>query len=169
MVDIPPPQAYYPGGFLWTRVDQRGLRGSSPARIDDKGRLKVPTVFRGVIHDQQGPDVFVTSLTGECVRIYPMKVWLEIEQKLTQIPSNHPARLKFLDRVNYYGQTSELDSQGRVVIPPLLRDSATMVGDVRVFGRIEYLEVWNEQRFAERLRREPWSDDDGLKLSEFGI
>jgi MraZ protein len=154
---------------LWTKVDQRGLRGSSPARIDDKGRLKVPTVFRGVIHDQPGPDVFVTSLTGECVRIYPMNVWFEIEQKLTQIPSNHPARLKFLDRVNYYGQTSELDSQGRVVIPPLLRDSATMVGDVRVFGRIDYLEVWNEQRFAERLRREPWSDDDGLKLSEFGI
>ena len=169
MVDIPSPRAYYPGGFLWTRVDQRGLRGSSPARIDDKGRLKVPTVFRGVIHDQQGPDVFVTSLTGECVRIYPMTVWLEIEQKLTQIPSNHPARLRFLDRVNYYGQTSELDSQGRVVIPALLRESATMVGDVRVFGRIDYLEVWNEQRFVEKLRREPWSDDDGLTLSEFGI
>jgi MraZ protein len=169
MVDIPLPRAYYPGGFLWSKVDHIGLRGSSPARIDDKGRLKVPTVFRGVIHDQKGPDVFVTSLTGECVRIYPMNVWLGIEQKLTQIPSNHPARLKFLDRVNYYGQTSELDSQGRVVIPPLLRESASIVGDVRVFGRIEYLEVWNEQQFAERLRREPWSDDDGVKLSEFGI
>jgi MraZ protein len=150
-------------------VDQRGLRGSSPARIDDKGRLKVPTVFRGVINDQKGPDVFVTSLTGECVRIYPMNVWLEIEQKLTQMPANHPARLKFLDRVNYFGQTSELDSQGRIVIPPLLRESASIVGDVRVFGRIDYLEMWNEQRFAERLRREPWTDEDGLKLSEFGI
>ena len=126
-------------------------------------------MFRGVIHDQKGPDVFVTSLTGECVRIYPMTVWLATEQKLTQMPANHPARLKFLDRVNYYGQTSELDSQGRIVIPPLLRDSASIVGDVRVFGRIEYLEVWNEQRFAERLRREPWTDEDGLKLSEFGI
>ena len=72
-------------------MDQRALRGSSPARIDDKGRLKVPTIFRGVIHDQKGPDVFVTSLTGECVRIYPMPVWLEIEQKLSQIPGNHPA------------------------------------------------------------------------------
>jgi MraZ protein len=154
---------------LWTKVDQRGLRGSSAARIDDKGRLKVPTMFRGVIHDQKGADVFVTSLTGECVRIYPMTVWLEVEQKLTQMPSNHPARLKFLDRVNYYGQTGELDSQGRVVIPAHLRESATIIGDVRVFGRIEYLEVWNEQRFAERLRREPWTDEDGLKLSEFGI
>ena len=118
-------------------MDQKGLRGSSATRIDEKGRLKVPTIFRGVIQDQHGPDVFVTSLTGECVRIYPMNVWLETEQKLSQMPSNHPARLKFLDRVNYYGQTSELDSQGRIVLPALLRESASSVGDVRVFGRID--------------------------------
>ena len=81
-------------------------------------------MFRGVIQDQSGPDVFVTSVTGECVRIYPMQVWLEVERKLTQVPGSLPARLKFLDRVNYYGQTGELDVQGRVVIPAHLRESA---------------------------------------------
>ena len=105
-------QLYYPCGFLWSQVEQKGLRGSAPARIDDKGRLKVPTMFRGVIQDQQGPDVFVTSLTGECVRIYPMPVWLEIERKLSQMPGNHPSRLKFLDRVNYYGQTERARRPG---------------------------------------------------------
>jgi len=126
-------------------------------------------MFRGVIHDQHGPDVFVTSLTGESVRIYPIPVWLDIEQKLRLAPRNHPSILKFLDRVNYYGQTSELDGQGRVVIPAQLRDSASIVGDVRVFGRIEYLEVWNEERFAQKMHRESWTDEDGLRLSEFGI
>ena len=150
-------------------MEQKGLRGSFPARIDDKGRLKVPTVFRTVITDQQGPDVFVTSVTGECVRIYPMHVWLGIEDKLSKIPSNHPSRLKFLDRVNYYGQTGELDVQGRVVIPAHLRDSASIVGDVRVFGRIDYLEVWNDERFSQKLKNEPWMDDDGLRLAEHGI
>jgi len=150
-------------------VDKKGLRGSAPARIDDKGRLKVPTIFRGVIHDQQGPDVFVTSVAGESVLIYPMSVWLAIEQKLSQMPNNHPSRLKFLDRVNYYGQTGELDGQGRVVIPPALRDSAAIVGDVRVFGRINYLEVWNQDRFIQRLQQQPWTDDDGLRLSDHGI
>jgi MraZ protein len=150
-------------------VEQKGLRGSAPARIDDKGRLKVPTIFRTVIHDQQGPDVFVTSLTGDCVRIYPMPVWLEVERKLLEGSRNHPARLKFLDRVNYYGQSSELDVQGRIVIPTHLRDSATIVGDVRVFGRIDYLEVWNDERFAQKLQREPWTDDDGRNLAELGI
>ena len=154
---------------MWGEVEQRGLRGSSATRIDDKGRLKVPTIFRGVIQDQHGPDVFVTSVTGDSVRIYPMPVWLEVERKLTQMPGNHPARLKFLDRVNYFGQAGELDGQGRVLIPAHLRDRAAIVGDVRVFGRIEYLEVWNEERFAQRLDQEPWTDDDGLKLAEHGI
>ena len=150
-------------------MESKGLRGSATARIDDKGRLKVPTTFRGVIQDQQGPDVFVTSLTGECVRIYPMTVWLDVERKLLEGSRNHPARLKFLDRVNYYGQSSELDVQGRIVIPPHLRDSASIVGDVRVFGRIDYLEVWNDERFSQKLQREPWTDEDGRSLSELGI
>jgi MraZ protein len=150
-------------------VEQKGLRGSAPARIDDKGRLKIPTVFRGVIQDQQGPDVFVTSVEGDSVRIYPMPVWLAVEQKLSQMPNSHPSRLKFLDRVNYYGQTSELDGQGRIVIPPALRDSAAIVGDVRVFGRIDYLEVWNDDRFAQRMQQQPWTTDDALRLAEFGI
>jgi len=150
-------------------VEQKGLRGSAPARIDEKSRLKVPTIFRGAFHDGQGPDVFVTSLTGDSVRIYPMPVWLEIERKLAAMPANHPSRLKFLDRVNYYGQSSELDNQGRVVIPQTLRDSASIVGEVRVFGRIDYLDVWNEERFAQKLQRETWTDEDGLKLAEFGI
>ena len=150
-------------------MDQKGLRGSAATRIDDKGRLKLPTIFRGVIHDQHGPDVFVTSLTGECVRIYPLPVWLEVEQKLLAMPANHPSRLKFLDRVNYWGQSGELDGQGRVVIPAQLRDNASIVGDVRVFGRLEYLEVWNEERFVQKLQRDTWTDEDGMRLADHGI
>lgn len=148
---------------------KKGLRGSAPARIDEKGRLKVPTIFRGVISDHKGADVFVTSVEGTSVRIYPMPVWEEIEDRLSKMPNSHPSRLKFLDRVNYYGQAGELDGQGRVVIPAALRESAAIIGDVRVFGRINYLEVWNEERFAARLAQQPWTDDDGIRLAEHGI
>jgi len=150
-------------------MDQKGLRGSASARIDDKGRLKIPTQFRGLVRDQTGSDVFVTSLTGDCVRIYPMHVWLAVEQKVLEMPSNLPARLKFLDRVNFYGQEGELDGQGRVVISPLLREHAAIVGDVSVIGRINHLEVWNVERFNAKLVREPWGDRDGLKLSKHGV
>lgn len=150
-------------------MEHFGLRGSSPTRVDDKGRLKLPTTFRGVIQDHNGPDVFVTSVTGESVRIYPMAAWIELERKLVEAPGNHPSILKFLDRVSYYGQSSELDVQGRVVIPAQLRESASIIGEVRVLGRISYLEVWNEERYKQRLADNPWTDEDGLKLSEFGI
>ena len=145
------------------------LRGNSPARIDDRGRLKIPNGFRAFIEDAHGRELFVTSLHGDSVRIYPMPVWAGIEQKLAQMASSHPSRLKFLDRVNFFGQVSEIDSQGRVVIPQRLRDSATMVGEVDVFGQLNYLEVWNHERFVAKLQREPFTDEDARALSDLGL
>lgn len=145
------------------------LRGNSPAKIDDKGRLKVPNAFRAVIQKDHGPELFVTSLTGQSVRIYPMPVWLEVERRLAQVPSTHPARQRFLDRVNFYGQVGELDPQGRVLIQPRLRETALMNGEVDVLGQQSYLEVWNHERLVARLSAEPFTDDDAKALSDFGI
>ena len=145
------------------------LRGTSPAKIDDKGRLKVPNGFRALIQQTHGRDVYVTSLTGDNVRIYPMPVWHQIERKLAGMPSIHPSRLKFLDRVNYFGQATELDGQGRVVIHARLREAAGMNGEVDVFGQYNTLDVWNHERFIAKLQREPFTDDDARGLSEFGI
>jgi MraZ protein len=145
------------------------FRGNAPARIDEKGRLKVPNAFRALLESKYGRDLFLTSLTGEYVRIYPMPVWLEFEQKLAAVPSTNPSKLRFLDRVNYFGQAGELDTQGRIVLPVRLRDAATMNGDVDVLGVFNYLEVWNHDRFLTKLQREPYTDDDARALSEFGI
>jgi MraZ protein len=145
------------------------FRGHEITRIDDKGRLKVPNVFRSFLESKYGRDVFLTSLSGEDVRIYPMPVWTNIEEKLGKMPSTHPSRLRFLDRVNYYGQAAELDAQGRVLIPARLRETATMNGDVDVLGQYDYLNVWNHDRFLTKLQREPYTDDDARALSEFGI
>ncbi len=145
------------------------LRGNAPAKIDDKGRLKVPNGFRTLVQQSYGRDVFVTSLTGESVRIYPMPVWQGLEAKLGNMPSSHPARQRFLDRVNYYGQVGEIDAQGRVLIHGRLREAASMSGEVDVLGQFSYLEVWNHERFVAKLQRDPYSDDDARALAEFGI
>ena len=113
------------------------FRGNAPARIDEKGRLKVPNAFRTAIETKYGRALFITSLTGEYMRIYPMPVWLEIEEKLGATPSTNPARLRFLDRVNYFGQDAEFDTQGRVLVPFRLRESASMTGDVDVLGQLQ--------------------------------
>jgi MraZ protein len=145
------------------------LRGSYPAKIDDKGRLKIPNAFRAVVEDQHGAGLYLTSLSGDSVRIYPMTEWLAVEQRVSRMPSSHPARLKFLDRVNYFGQIGEFDVQGRVLIPARLREAAGVVGDVDVLGQISYLEVWSHERFVAKLKREPFTDDDARALAEFGI
>lgn len=145
------------------------LRGNYSAKIDDKGRLKIPNAFRALVEDQHGAGLYLTSLSGESVRIYPMPVWLGVEERLRRMPSTHPARLKFLDRVNYFGQLSEFDSQGRVSLPPRLRESAGMAGDVDVLGQVDYLEVWNHERLLAKFDREPFTDDDAKALAEFGI
>ena len=145
------------------------LRGNAPARIDDRGRLKVPSAFRALIQEQYGRELFVTSLSGDWVRIYPMPVWVEVERRLSQMPSTHPARTKFLDRVNFYGQVTEIDPQGRVLIQPRLRESAQMTGEVDVLGQQNLLEVWNHERFIAKLAGEPFTEADAKALADFGI
>ena len=145
------------------------LRGNHAAKIDDKGRLKLPNAFRSLVQGKHGTELFVTSLSGEYVRIFPMPVWLALEEKLARAPSTHPARVKYFDRVNYFGQTAELDAQGRVLIHQRLRDAAGMSGDVDVLGQYDTLDVWNHERFIAKMQREPYTDEDARALSEFGI
>jgi MraZ protein len=146
------------------------LRGNHPARIDDKGRIKVPNGFRTLVETQYGAELFVTSVTGEYVRLYPMPVWLEIERKLASVPSTNPSKLRFLDRVNFFGQALAMDKQGRVLIPQVLRETAAMAGEVSVLGLQNHMAVWNRRRLEERLfKKEPFTDEDGRALSEFGI
>ena len=145
------------------------FRGHEITKIDEKGRLKVPNVFRSHLESKYGREVFLTSVTGEYVRVYPMPIWIELEDKLGKMPSTHPSRLRYLDRVNFFGQVAELDAQGRLLIPARLRDTATMSGDVDVLGQLSYLDVWNHDRFMTKLQREPYTDEDARALSEFGI
>ena len=145
------------------------LRGNYSAKIDDKGRLKIPSAFKALVVDQHGSGLYLTSLTGDSVRIYPMPVWLGVEERLRRMPSTHPSRLKFLDRVNYFGQLSDFESQGSVSLPPRLRSSAGMAGEVDVLGQVDYLEVWNHDRLLAKFDREPFNDDDAKALAEFGI
>ena len=145
------------------------LRGNQRATIDNKGRLKIPAGFRADIEDSWGSDFYVTSIIGDSVRIYPLSVWQEIEERLAGIPAFNPTKKKFLDRVSYYGQGSSMDKQGRILIPSLLRESAHMTGEVAVLGKLNYLDVWNDERFRSRLESDPFTDEDEQVISELGV
>ena len=141
------------------------LRGNYQARVDDKGRVKIPAAFLEELR-QQGNKFYVTSETGESARVYPMKAWNEIEAKLEKLPSYNRAKQRFLTQTNYYGQVVELDAQGRILVPPILREAANTRGDVFVMGNLDHLQIWNNARFAEMRKASTITAED---LSELGI
>ena len=145
------------------------LRGNAPATIDDKGRLKIPTVFRAEIEVTWGSDFYVTSVTGDSVLVYPLPVWHEIEQKLANLPSLNPTKKKFLDRTNYYGQLASMDKSGRILIPTLLREKAQMTGEVAVLGNLSNLEIWNHERFMGSIKEDGFNESDMEALGLLGI
>ncbi len=146
------------------------LRGNYTARVDEKGRLKVPTEFRAVLDlNFPGGQFYITSLDGQCARIYPMSEWKKIEEKLAALPSMNPVREKLLRRSNYYGQVVDMDGQGRVLMPAVLREAAEMKGSVAVMGYLRYLEVWNQERLVADMQAKPFTDEDQQALSDLGI
>ena len=144
------------------------LRGNCPAKVDEKGRLKVPTAFLEAL-TEFGNQFYITSPTGESARIYPMKVWAEIEDKLAAVSSQNAAKRKFLKRTSYFGQTVELDAQGRLLIPAVLREAAQTKADVDVLGTLDYLEVMNHTRVLDELKNEPYTSEDAKALEDLGI
>jgi MraZ protein len=141
------------------------LRGNHEARVDEKGRVKIPADFLEELREY-GNKFYVTSESGECANVYPMKVWNGIEEKLAKIPSHHKAKQKYLTQTNYYGGVVELDSQGRILVPPILREAAKIKGDVFVMGSLELIQIWNGERFAEMRKNSVLTDED---LAELGI
>jgi transcriptional regulator MraZ len=144
------------------------LRGNYPAKVDEKGRVKIPAAFLEALQEY-GNKFYVTSENGDYVRVYPMKIWNEIEEKLARLSSHNRTKQKFLTRTNYYGQVVELDGQGRILVPSILRESAQMRGDVDVLGNLTYLEIWNHTRFLDNLKASPITDEDEKTLDELGI
>ena len=145
------------------------FRGSAAAKIDDKGRLKIPTGFRRHLEDRFGREVFVTSVFGDSVMVYPLPVWEEFEERLAALPATDITKRHFLERVAYFGHQGQMDAQGRVLVPQLLRESAEMTGEVVVSGRLDHLEVWNHQRLKDRFADKPFTDEDFEYLSERGV
>ncbi len=145
------------------------FRGNHPTRVDEKGRLKVPSEFKRVIDEKYALRFYITSLDGKVAQIYPFEEWERIEQKLASLSTFNPTKKKFLNRVNYYGQVVEMDGQGRLLIPQILRESAQIRGEVAVLGQLTYLEVRNLEAFRREIEEQAFTDEDTKTLDELGI
>ncbi|MBS1853258.1 MAG: division/cell wall cluster transcriptional repressor MraZ [Acidobacteria bacterium] len=145
------------------------FRGNHPTRVDEKGRLKVPAEFKRVVDEKYSTKFYITSLDGKVAQVYPFEEWERIEQKLAGLSTFNPTKKKFLERVNYWGQEVEMDGQGRLLVPQLLRDAAQIKGEVAVLGNLTYLEVRNLELFRKQIEDEQFTPEDEKTLDELGI
>lgn len=145
------------------------LMGHSPAKVDQKGRIKVPTAFRSIIEDRYGSECFITSTDGERAMIYPLQVWRELNARLLKVPSSSVSKRKFMERANYFGQLGTIDAQGRLLIPQILRQEADLEGEVVVLGNVDHLVVWSNEKIVQRIEQEPLTDEDYKELELHGV
>jgi MraZ protein len=145
------------------------FRGNHPTRVDEKGRLKLPAEFKRRIDEKYTGRFYITSKDGQVVKIFPMQEWEQIEQKLAKISDFDASKRKLMDFYNFYGSEAEMDAQGRLLLPQILREKANVMGDVVVFGMQTYLEVANRETFVANMSANPLTAEDEKKLAEFGL
>ena len=140
-------------------------RGSAETTVDEKGRFKVPAVFRAEIEDTYGTEFFVTSIDGADVLVYPMPIWNAIEEKLAALPAVHRAKQKFLTRVNTFGGAAKMDGQGRLLVPALLRESSGLAGEALVLGQTDHLRLVEKSKHLSAIKAGTFTDEDYDELS----
>ncbi len=145
------------------------LRGSSPATVDAKGRMKIPSQYRAYLESEFGTAFYVTSVDGAVARIYPLTVWEENEKKLNELSSLSAAVDNFYTMTGFYGKEVELDSQGRILLPATLRKDTNINGEVMVLGKLHFLEVVNMADVRSKVEKSKLSKENMQELSTHGI
>ncbi len=145
------------------------FRGTFTAKIDEKDRLKMPAAFRKLLSEEYSDDIYITSMDGKKALLYPLKVWNELEERISRLPKMNPAKERFLRVTNYFGLQSQLDSQGRTGLPSILREKAELNGEVIIMGMQDHFEIWNHERFNAELAEQPFTEDDRRILAEEGL
>jgi len=140
------------------------FRGGYPASIDAKGRLKLPTRLREQLEAGYGREVFVCSFFPWELRIFPLPVWEGWEARLDGLNPFDPVAMKVIELVNY-GQQVEVDDQGRLLVPQLLRETVEVDGEVVVSGRINHLAVTRRERAARLLTNASLSQEELVTLA----
>lgn len=136
------------------------FRGNNPAKVDDKGRLKIPSAFKTLLDAANVTQLYITSTDGRKAEIWPLPEWEKREKLLAEHSNLDDAVEKYLNLTSYYGQQVEMDSQSRVVLPQKLRDKGKLDAEVVVLGKLVYLEVQNEKEFEQGLAAYEMTADD---------
>jgi MraZ protein len=130
------------------------FRGANKLTLDAKGRMVMPTRYRERLQELCGGKLVITVDKEQCLLIYPLPDWEEIERKLMRLPSLN-AQARRLQRLMVgHATDTDLDAHGRLLLPPNLREFSLLKRDAMLIGQGMRFELWDEARWNER--RDEW-------------
>src|SRR5487761_574604 len=127
------------------------FRGANKLTLDAKGRMVMPTRYRERLQEICGGNLVVTVDKDQCLLIYPLPDWEEIERKMMRLPTLNPQARRLQRFMVGHATDLELDGHGRVLLPPELRAFAELERHGMLIGQGNRFELWNESRWSERL------------------
>jgi MraZ protein len=145
------------------------FRGRFFHGVDTKGRLSIPSKFRELLASNYDERLIVTNF-DQCLWAYPLPEWQELERKVAGLPQ-FMEEVKALQRVFVSAATEcPLDKQGRILLPPSLREYAELDRDVVIVGMTKRIEIWSKERWGvvfESAQRK--LEALGTKLADLGL
>ncbi|HEY1257285.1 MAG TPA: division/cell wall cluster transcriptional repressor MraZ [Terracidiphilus sp.] len=151
---------------------QIGFSGSPKAKLDDRGRLKMPAEFKSFLEKKYGPAFnafYITSREGTDAEIYPMPEWLKYQDRIFNIPKGVPLRKKLMDSNALYGERVDMDPQGRLLMPEELRKAGMVNLDVKVSGEGTLLRVKSLSSLRESVRNNSYDAQDDEASTKYDV
>ncbi|MDZ7827215.1 MAG: division/cell wall cluster transcriptional repressor MraZ [Gammaproteobacteria bacterium] len=140
------------------------FRGVSSVNLDAKGRMALPVRFRELLSDACSGHIVITiDMEEPCLLLYPLPFWEEIQAQLEALPNVNPAARRIQRLLIGHATDAELDGSGRVLVPPMLRDYASLSKKLVLLGQGRKLEIWSEEIWTQR--RDSWLED-GVSMAD---
>jgi len=116
--------------------------------VDPKGRIIIPAPFREIITSNYSSKLYITNAPfDKCLFIYPMEEWNKLQEQIRTKPKSDEAIRFFLRRVIASATETEMDRQGRILVPIALREDASINSNVVMAGQIERIELWDRSEW----------------------
>ncbi len=151
---------------------QIGFSGSPKAKLDERGRLKMPAEFKSFIEKKYGKDFnafYITSREGKDAELYPMPEWQQYQARIFKMPKGLPLRKKLMASNALYGERADMDPQGRLLMPEELRKEGMVNMDVKVSGEGALLRVKSLTGLRESVRNNPYTAQDDEAATEYDV
>ncbi len=148
-----------------------GFSGQYHFTVDEKGRIIIPAPFREIIKTNYGNKLYITNAPfDKCIHIYPQEEWLHLEGQVKSLPRTDKAVKFYMRRVVGSAYETEIDKQGRTLIPQAYRENAGINGEIVIVGQIEKIELWDRNEWdmvmdVDANAKQGFED----RLSELGI